>query len=75
MDELIGELSRAATKGRRTPALAPYLHPHVLIVDELGFPSHGVDAANVLYRVINKRYLQHRPLLPTMNKPLATWAT
>lgn len=70
-DELIGELSRAAAKGRLTAALAPYLHPHVLIIDELGYLSHAVDAANVLYRVINERYLQHRPLLLTTNKPLA----
>jgi DNA replication protein DnaC len=33
-DELIGELSRAAAKGRLTTALTPYLHPHVLIIDE-----------------------------------------
>lgn len=32
-DALIGELSRAATKGRLDAALAPYLHPHVLIID------------------------------------------
>lgn len=70
-DELIGELSRAAAKGRLTAALTPYLHPHVLIIDELGYLSHAADAANVLYRVINERYLQHRPMLLTTNKPLA----
>jgi len=70
-DELIGELSRAATKARLAAALAPYLHPHVLIIDELGYLSHAADAANVLYRVINDRYLQRRPILLTTNKPLA----
>ncbi len=70
-DALIGELSRAATKGRLDAALAPYLHPHVLIIDELGYLSHAADAANVLYRVINERYLQRRPMLLTTNKPLA----
>lgn len=35
-DGLIGELSRAASKGRLDAALQPYLHPHVLIIDELG---------------------------------------
>src|SRR5436305_14111392 len=70
-DALIGELSRAASKGRLAAALAPYLHPHVLIIDELGYLSHAADAANVLYRVINERYLQRRPLLLTTNKPLA----
>lgn len=70
-DVLIGELSRAASKGRLDVALQPYLHPHVLIIDELGYLSHAVDAANVLYRVINERYLQRRPMLLTTNKPLA----
>jgi DNA replication protein DnaC len=70
-DVLIGELSRAATKGRLEPALEPYLQPHVLVIDELGYLSHAADAANVLYRVVNERYLHQRPLLLTTNKPLA----
>lgn len=70
-DVLIGELSRAATKGRLDVALEPYLHPHVLAIDELGYLSHAADAANVLYRVVNERYLAHRPMLLTTNKPLA----
>ncbi|HEV2238168.1 MAG TPA: IS21-like element helper ATPase IstB [Ktedonobacterales bacterium] len=70
-DLLIGELSRAAARGRLDWALEPYLHPHVLIIDELGYLSHAPDAANVLYRVVNERYLKHRPMLLTTNKPLA----
>jgi DNA replication protein DnaC len=70
-DALIGELSRAATKSRLSAALAPYLHPHVLVIDELGYLSHAADAANVLYRVVNERYLAGRPMLLTTNKPLA----
>ena len=68
-DVLIGELSRAANKGRLDTALQPYLHPHVLIIDELGYLSHAADAANVLYRVINERYLQRRPILLTCRNP------
>lgn len=70
-DALIGELSRAAAKGRLEPALEPFLHPHVLVIDELGYLSHAPDAANVLYRVINERYLAQKPMLLTTNKPLA----
>ena len=71
-DMMIGELSRAATKGRLDTALEAYTQPHVLIIDELGYLSHGADAANVLYRVINERHLQHRPVMLTTNKPLAS---
>lgn len=70
-DALIGHLSRAAAKGRLEAALDPFLHPHVLVIDELGYLSHAADAANVLYRVVNERYLKHRPMLLTTNKPLA----
>ena len=70
-DALIGELSRAASKGRLETALEPYRQPHVLIIDELGYLSHAADAANVLYRVVNDRYLARRPMLLTTNKPLA----
>lgn len=70
-DALIGHLSRAAAKGRLEAALEPFLHPHVLVLDELGYLSHATDAANVLYRVVNERYLKHRPMLLTTNKPLA----
>ncbi len=72
-DALIAELSRAATRGRLEVVLEPYLHPHVLVIDELGYLSHGADAANVLYRVVNERYLTQRPILVTTNKPLAAW--
>ncbi|MGH2610128.1 MAG: IS21-like element helper ATPase IstB [Tepidiformaceae bacterium] len=72
-DGLIAELSRAATKGRLDAALEPYLHPHVLVIDELGYLSHAADAANVLYRVVNERYLKQRSILVTTNKPLAAW--
>jgi DNA replication protein DnaC len=70
-DGLIGHLSHAATKGRLDAALEPFLHPHVLVIDELGYLSHATDAANVLYRVVNERYLKQRPMLFTTNKPLA----
>ena len=50
-DELIGALSLAALAGHLGEALEPYLHPHVLVIDELGYQSYAADAANVLFRV------------------------
>lgn len=70
-DELIGTLSAAAAAGHLDPALEPYVHPHVLVLDELGYQSYAPDAANVLYRVVNDRYLKRRPMIVTTNKPLA----
>lgn len=55
-------------------ALAVYLQPHVLVIDEVGYLSYGPDAANVLFHVVNERHLRHRPILFTTNKsPLTAW--
>lgn len=70
-DELIGALSHAASKGRLDEALEPFVHPHVLVIDELGYQSYVADAANVLFRVISQRHLRRRSTLVTTNKPLA----
>jgi len=52
-DELMGELSRAAQRSRLEEALEPYVHPHVLVIDELGYQSYAADAAHVLFRVVS----------------------
>lgn len=70
-DELIGDLSAAVGRGRLEEALEPYVHPHVLVIDELGYQSYAADAANVLFRVVSQRHLKRRPVLVTTNKPLA----
>jgi hypothetical protein len=50
-----------------------YAHPGVLVIDEVGYLGYGPDAANVLFQVVNDRYLHHRPMIFTTNKPLAAW--
>ena len=70
-DDHIETLSGAAARGRLDEGLQPYVHPHVLVLDELGYQSYAPDAANVLYRVVNDRYLRRRPMIVTTNKPLA----
>jgi len=71
---LIEELSRASGEGRLRDALAAYLQPHVLVIDEVGYLSYGPDAANVLFHVVNERHLRRRPILFTTNKsPLTNW--
>ena len=54
-------LPRGEQERGSRPRSQPYLHPHVLIIDEFGYLSHAADAANVLYRVINERYLAAPP--------------
>jgi DNA replication protein DnaC len=71
--QLIDELSSASQRGRLVDALVPYTHPGVLVVDEVGYLSYGLDAANVLFQVVNERHLHHRPMVFTTNKPVEEW--
>jgi DNA replication protein DnaC len=72
--ELIDHLSLASRSGRLRDDLPTYLHPHVLVVDEVGYLSYGDDAANVLFHVVNERHLRRRPIIFTTNKsPITQW--
>jgi DNA replication protein DnaC len=72
--ELIGELVQARARGEWEKALGGYLIPEVLVVDEVGYLSYGPYAANVLFPVVDKRYLRgDRPLLLTTNKEPQAW--
>ena len=70
---LIEELSNAARTGRLAHAIHTYTHPHVLVIDEVGYLSLTDNAANVLFQVVNDRYLERKPIIFTTNKPLAAW--
>jgi DNA replication protein DnaC len=70
---LIEDLSRATRTGKLRAVLPTYTHPHVLVIDEVGYLSYGPDAANVLFQVVNDRYLNRRPMIFTTNKPLPAW--
>src|SRR3989441_7293202 len=69
--ELIDDLSAAFRTGRLAEALARYVHPAVLVVDEVGYLTYGTDAANMLFHVVNDRHRKKRAMIFTTNKPLA----
>ena len=54
-------------------ALKPYVQPHVLVIDEMGYLGYGMGAADVLFQVVDQRYLKGKPILFTTNKPLKHW--
>ena len=72
-NEMLETLSLAAREGALGEALAEYVDPDVLVIDEIGYLTHRPDAANVLYHVVNERHLRRRPMLLTTNKPMAAW--
>jgi DNA replication protein DnaC len=71
--ELIDDLSAAFRGGRLADALDRYLHPAVLVCDEVGYLTYGTDAANVLFHVVNDRHRKKRAMIFTTNKPLTGW--
>ena len=71
-DELIGELSSAARRGHLEEALEPYVHPHVLVIDELGYLPLPGEAASALFQVVSQRYLKTSIVLTT-NRGVASW--
>ena len=54
-------------------ALKSYIQPHVLVIDEMGYLGYGPGAADVLFQVVDQRYLKGKPILFTTNKPLKHW--
>lgn len=72
---LIDELGAASRAGHLREATAAWLAPDVLIVDEVGYLHHAEDAANVLFGVVDQRYLARKPLIFTTNKKLRDWGS
>ena len=71
--EMIEALAVATRRGELARTLAIYTHPPVLVIDEVGYLAVGENAANLMFQVVNERYLHRRPMLFTTNKPLAAW--
>ena len=70
---LIDELGAASRAGRLREATSAWVEPDVLIVDEVGYLNHADDAANVLFGVVDQRYLARKPMIFTTNKNLRAW--
>jgi len=71
--QLIDELSAAFRCGQLAQGLARYTHPHVLVIDEVGYLTYGTDAANMLFHVVNERHRRKRSIIFTTNKALNAW--
>jgi len=70
---LIDELGAASREGRLRDATAEWVVPDVLVVDEIGYLHYAEDAANVLFGVVDQRYLARKPIVFTTNKKLRDW--
>ena len=73
--ELIDTLASASRAGQLREATATWVDPHVLVIDEVGYLHHAPDAANVLFGVVDQRYISKKPMIFTTNKKLRDWGT
>jgi DNA replication protein DnaC len=71
--DLIDELGAASRDGCLREATSTWVEPHVLVIDEVGYLNHAADAANVLFGVVDRRYLARKPMVFTTNKNLRAW--
>jgi DNA replication protein DnaC len=70
---LIDELVVASESNRLREATEAWAEPSVIIIDEVGYLKVASDAANVLFGVVDQRYLAKKPIIFTTNKPLRAW--
>jgi DNA replication protein DnaC len=54
--DVINAMSAAKAAGRLKTELKRYLHPEILILDELGYLPIDKHGANLLFHVISHRY-------------------
>jgi DNA replication protein DnaC len=71
--DLIDELSSASRNGTFREALARFVKPAVLVVDEVGYLACSNDAANVLFHVVGERHTRKRSMVFTTNKNPKRW--
>lgn len=64
-----GRRGRPCIEHRRESALSQYLAPEVLVIYEVNYLNHGPYAADVLFPVVETRYLRgDRPMLLTRSR-------
>lgn len=70
--DMLAHLSRYEASGMYTRGLSSYTRPDLLIIDELGQVSFGERHADLLFAVVNSRYLQKSTIITT-NSHFRNW--
>ena len=72
--ELVSDLGRAAREGKLERRLRVYLHPKVLVIDEVGYLPLDEVGATIFFQVVSARY-ERGSILVTSNKSYGDWGT
>lgn len=71
---VINDLQDAQKHGELKRTLKKYLHPQLLILDEVGYLPIDQKGADLLFQVISQRY-ERGSIVLTTNKPFKHWAS
>ena len=70
---LMGDLKHAATKEALARRMRFYEHGSLLIIDELGYLDIGKEGADLLFQLVNGRYVLKMSTIVTTNVPVGRW--
>jgi DNA replication protein DnaC len=70
--EMLHTLARIQSDLSLHRALQRYCHPHLLVVDEVGYLSYDARYADLFFEIVTRRY-QHRSVVITTNKAFSEW--
>lgn len=71
--ELISQLKKALAENRLDARLKHYSKYKILIIDEIGYLPIDIDAANLFFQLISKRYEKHCTIITT-NSNFSKWS-
>lgn len=71
--ELILQLKKALSENRLDVRLKHYSKYKILIIDEIGYLPIDIDAANLFFQLISKRYERHCTIITT-NSNFSKWS-
>lgn len=71
--KLVGDLLHAYAKETLSRRLRFYEHCSLLIIDELGYLDIGKEGADLLFQLVNRRYVLGRSTIVTTNVPVGRW--
>lgn len=70
--EMLGELAAMDSDAALRRRLRHYVHPDLLVIDEIGYLSYSNRHADLLFELINRRY-ESKSTIVTTNKAFADW--
>jgi DNA replication protein DnaC len=72
--ELLDDLRTEVAQSTFRRKLTRYASPQLLVIDEVGYLSYDHHAADLLYKVVDRRY-ERKPIVLTTNLAFRDWNT